>query len=278
MEKKTIRLNEAKLRSIIVGQVRKALKESHNDFVDSGVFDYQGTGSPESRERTKQIRDKRKTLGPEYQSPARFHVPGKNWEKNKDRTPYDIARKKFGGLHAKSKGGALDELVRPLVDKISNLPEGSPQKRRLWDLYMEFFQTYLAWSEKNVGASNGPGPEGKLDEAHGNWFDNPANGRAYDRWKTSVPDEWDEPNYIDKDDFFDMIRTSDAKQQKEFIDYVKEYYSDEYEDGVSSMDEFLRQVADGENPFMAAIDLGVDWHDICRDFFDIPRPVDHYRD
>lgn len=271
MEKKTIRLNEAKLRSIIMGQVKKALKESHGDFVDSGVFDYQGTDSPESKERTKQIRDRRKNLGPEYQNAARFHVPGKNWEKNKDKTPYDIARKKFGGLHAKSLGGAFDELVKPLADKIVKLPEGSPQRERLWDLYMKFLETYIDWSGKNKGASNGPGDE--LDEAYGGW-----DSRAYDRWKTSVPDEWDEPNYIDKDDFFDMIRTSDAKQQKEFIDYVKEYYSDEYEDGISSMDEFLRQVADGENPFLVAIDLGVDWHDICRDFFDIPRPVDHYRD
>ena len=116
-----------------------------------------------------------------------------------------------------------------------------------------------------------------LKESYGNWFDNPANSRAYDRWKTGIPDEWDGPECIDKDDFFDMIRSADAKQQKEFIDFVKDYYSDEYEGGVSSMDEFLRQVADGENPFLVAIDLGVDWKEICHEFFDI-KPVDYYPD
>lgn len=98
---------------------------------------------------------------------------------------------------------------------------------------------------------------------------------GYDAWKLSAPKELDEPDEIDEDDFYDMIRSCDAKEQKEFIDYVKEYLNDEYEDGVSSTEEFLKQVSAGENPFYAAINLGVRWQDICQDFFDI-KPVSHY--
>ena len=99
--------------------------------------------------------------------------------------------------------------------------------------------------------------------------------RSYDSWKTSVPSSWDEPSVVDEDDFFEWIRSSDAREQKEFVEFIKEQFSDEYEDGVSSTNEFLKRVSAGENPFMAAIDLGVKWEDIAQEFFDV-KPVKHY--
>lgn len=99
--------------------------------------------------------------------------------------------------------------------------------------------------------------------------------KNYDSRRTAVPNSWNEPDRIDKDDFFDMINSSDEREQKNFVDFVKEYLSDEYENGVSSTVEFLKQVSAGENPFMAAINLGVKWEDIALEFFDI-KPVRSY--
>jgi hypothetical protein len=92
---------------------------------------------------------------------------------------------------------------------------------------------------------------------------------------TEVPDSWNEPDMIDKNDFFDMIKSSDERERENFVDFVKEQLSDEYENGVSSTAEFLKQVSAGKNPFMAAIDLGVKWEDIALEFFDI-KPVSFY--
>ena len=99
--------------------------------------------------------------------------------------------------------------------------------------------------------------------------------RGYDAWKTKLPSNWDQPDTIDKDDFMDMISTSDQKQQKEFVEYVKEYFNEDCPDGVSSMEGFLQEVGAGENPFMAAMNLGVKWEDISQEFFDL-KPVGGY--
>lgn len=164
---KQVRLTEDALKDIIMENVKKALKESRLDLVDSGMFDYKGTGTPESRGRVGKIRDKRKELGNKpglnLSSLPNIELPGNNI-KNIHKTTYDTAMRSFGGRHAKYKDQSFDELVKPLNDKMFELPEDSPQRKRIWNLYFRLKRVYDDWAEENKGASNGPS-EKELDEA-----------------------------------------------------------------------------------------------------------------
>ena len=277
---KQVRLSENALRNIIMENVKKALKESRNDLYGSGgygsgMYDYQGTGSPESKDRVKKIRDKREGLGPDFKYPANLHTPGNSF-KNIGKSTYDAALHSFGGARAKDVSDFFRELVRPLRDKISELPENSPQKNRMWDLLFRLRKTYEDWAKENKGASNGPS-EKKLDEAidraikktikemRGDWFSNPINAASYDRWRTAAPDD-DRPSMVTEEDFMDWISNPGRSEISDLMDWLAEYDPDIFQ---------RVKACGGENPFMEALDNGVSWKDIASEVFDV-RPVNYY--
>ena len=92
---------------------------------------------------------------------------------------------------------------------------------------------------------------------------------GYDRWKTSIPDSWDKPDMMDESDFYDMIRSADKEQGQEFVEWLKEY-PDLYDSVIGTLES-----GEEENPFMVAINNGMDWKEICHEFFDI-KPVKYY--
>lgn len=93
---------------------------------------------------------------------------------------------------------------------------------------------------------------------------------GYDRWKTSVPDSWDEPTMINKDDFLDMIKTErDERVIQDFVEWVNDDCEPEVCESV------MQAMKEGRNVFIAAIKSGVDWKEICENYFDI-RPVNYY--
>ena len=59
MAKNTIKLNEEQIREMIKESVKRVLNEAKTDYLDSGLDDYRGTGSEESEERMRKIKDKR---------------------------------------------------------------------------------------------------------------------------------------------------------------------------------------------------------------------------
>lgn len=276
---KQVRLSEDTLKDIIMENVKNALKESRLDLVNSGMFDYKGTGTPESKDRVQKIRDKRKELGnkPELdlRPSANIEIPGKNL-KNIDKTTYDAALRSFGGRRAKDKYNSFEELVKPLYDKIFELPEDSPQQKRMWNLYFRFKREYDDWAKENKGASNGPS-EKSLDEAidraikktvkemRGDWFSNPINAASYDRWRTAAPDD-DRPSMVTEEDFMDWISNPGRSEISDLMDWLAEYDPDIFQ---------KVKAGGGENPFMAALDNGVSWKDIASEVFDV-RPVNYY--
>lgn len=276
---KQVRLSEDALRNIIMENVKKTLKESRLDLVDSGMFDYKGTGTPESKDRVKKIRDKRKELGNkpglDLRPSANIEIPGNNL-KNIDKTTYDGARLSFGGRRAKYKAQSFEELVKPLYDKIFELPEDSPQRKRMWNLYFRFQREYNEWAEENKGASNGPS-EKSLDEAidrairktikemRGDWFSNPINAASYDRWRTAAPGD-DRPDMVTEEDFMDWISNPDSSEISDLMDWLAEYDPEIFQ---------KVKAGGGENPFMEALNNGVSWKDIASEVFDV-RPVNYY--
>lgn len=272
---KQVRLSENALRNIIMENVKKALKESKTDFFGSGMYDYQGTGTPESKERVKKIRDKREGLGPDFKCPANFRYPG-NAIENIGKSTYDTTQRSFGGKRGKDVSDSFRELVRPLRDRLSELPEGSPQSKRMWDLFLRLRSTYEDWAKANKGASNGPS-EKKLDEAidraikktmnemRGDWFSNPINAAAYDRWRTAAPDD-DRPSMVTEEDFMDWISNPGRSEISDLMDWLAEYDPDIFQ---------KVKAGGGENPFMAALDNGVSWKDIATEVLDV-TPVNYY--
>jgi len=99
--------------------VQNAIKESHIDYVGSGLRQYQGTGTPESDERMDKIRQKARGYSPYGLDPG-FTNPGKPgsipW-KSKNDDCHTSARKRYGGENAKSGG----ELLSPIYDYIKDL-------------------------------------------------------------------------------------------------------------------------------------------------------------
>ena len=276
---KQVRLSEDALKDIIMENVKKALKESRLDLVDSGMFDYKGTGTPESRGRVGKIRDKRKELGNKpglnLSSLPNIELPGNNI-KNIHKTTYDTAMRSFGGRHAKYKDQSFDELVKPLNDKMFELPEDSPQRKRIWNLYFRLKRVYDDWAEENKGASNGPSAK-KLDEAidraisktlkemRGDWFSNPLNAASYDRWRTAAPGD-DRPDIVTEEDFMDWIRNPGRSEISDLMDWLAEYDPDIFQ---------KVKTGGGKNPFMEALNNGVDWKDIATEVLDV-TPVDCY--
>lgn len=159
MGKNVIRLNEDKLRRIIAECVNEALGEGKFDVVGSGLDDYQGTGSEESTERLKKIREKSKKLNgydPSVKMPGRVH------EKNVQTDCWSNALRSFGGPKAKDSFASFDELVKPLHDKLYSVPNGienDEAHKALSRLYWDMYVVYKDWAEKNRGRSfkNGNG-------------------------------------------------------------------------------------------------------------------------
>ena len=167
MEKKTIRLNEEDLRNIISRCINEAMSEDRFDYLDSGLRDYQGTGSEASKDRVDKIRAKRGKYGgnPEFRIPGNsFLRPGKDGKdtfKNNSSTTMD-AKKRFGGENAKTAFGSFDELVKPLVDRKLNAYEANDKAwEALDDLYYAMYRVYVKWSQEHKGGDFKGGKEGE---------------------------------------------------------------------------------------------------------------------
>lgn len=92
---------------------------------------------------------------------------------------------------------------------------------------------------------------------------------GYDRWKTSTPREFDAPNLVSEEDFYDMVRSADDEQTNEFIEWLKQV-PEEYEAVMKEM-----KSGNQDNVFLAAIDSGINWKDIASEVFDL-KPVKYY--
>ena len=143
-----MKINEAQLAKIISKAINEAVKERMTDYLGSGQYQYQGTGSPESEERTKKIRDKQKNYN-QYELNSLFTCPGK-LGKNND-SDYLVARKTYGGKHAKS--GQLYDFVGPLIDKMNKLDKNSEGYKILADLFGRFCDTYRKWAAEHAKAA-----------------------------------------------------------------------------------------------------------------------------
>lgn len=98
---------------------------------------------------------------------------------------------------------------------------------------------------------------------------------GYDAWKTRTPYD-DEPSIISKDDFFENIAQDGDpgrryNQCKEFLEWLADYDQEVYEKVMQE------NQATGENVFDLAINNGIDWKEIARDFYYL-TPVNYYKD
>ena len=92
---------------------------------------------------------------------------------------------------------------------------------------------------------------------------------GYDRWKTSIPKEWDKSDMISEEDFYDMIRSADDEQTRDFIEWLKET-PEEYRVIMQQL-----EAGNENNVFFAAIDNGISWKEIASEVFDL-KPVKYY--
>ena len=92
--------------------------------------------------------------------------------------------------------------------------------------------------------------------------------RNYDRWKTSHT-PYDTEDVCTEEEFFDMIR--EDQNFSDFLDWLKNFYPDVYEIVDKEMQESY------ESPIEIAINNGVDWKVICRDFFEL-KPIARNRE
>lgn len=95
---KTI-INESVLRKIIAESLKEVLNERSVDWIGSGLVDYQGTGSKESKDRMEKIR--KKSLGynggyePRHTSPGKRYTK-KNGEYGRNKSTFEDTWGKFG--------------------------------------------------------------------------------------------------------------------------------------------------------------------------------------
>jgi hypothetical protein len=143
-----MKINEAQLAKIISEVINEAVKEKMTDYLGSGQYQYQGTGSPESEERAKKIRDKQKNYN-EYNLDSLFTFPGKPGMNND--SDYLVARKTYGGKHAKS--GQLYDFIGPLIDKMNKLDKSSEGYKILKDLFNRFCDAYRQWADEHAKAA-----------------------------------------------------------------------------------------------------------------------------
>lgn len=111
----------------------------------------------------------------------------------------------------------------------------------------------------------------KINES--SWFDNPLNAAAYDRWRTTDPREKYEQDMISKDDFFDIYVKSDnldKGEKREFIEWLSGYDPDVYEKFSAEL-----RASGQANLIAVAVNAGLDWHEIAREFLDV-KPVEYY--
>lgn len=98
---KQVKIDENALKSIIAESVKKALNEKYLDIVDSGMEDYQGTGSKESKERVEKIRAKN---GQSYSNvPGNAYIDKNTGKFKTNDSSYKHAQKSYGGENGRSK-------------------------------------------------------------------------------------------------------------------------------------------------------------------------------
>ena len=142
-----MKINEAQLAKIISKAINEALSESGYDNQGSGIEDYQGTGSAESKERVKKIRDFQK----KYNGSRSMHsLPGHGI---KNGSTYSRGRKLFGGENSKAGYEKFLDFIKPLSDQIANVGDNYEAYERLDDLRRRFFRDYQEWAQQYKGAS-----------------------------------------------------------------------------------------------------------------------------
>lgn len=147
-----MKINEATLRNIVRMAINEAMNERMFDYSDSGIEDYQGTGSKESKERVEKIRSKR----PKYYDDDKYGTvtksPGKSY---KNKSTYLNARKTYGGVNSKDSYDVFMKFIKPLEDKIYELHKQGNEEAstRLYDLRSKFYSAYMNWAEKYKGAA-----------------------------------------------------------------------------------------------------------------------------
>ena len=145
MAKNTIKLNEEQIREMIKESVKRVLNEAKTDYLDSGLDDYRGTGSEESEERMRKIKDKR--LGSYC---ANFRNPGKC---GANKSSYDLAIDSYGGRNSKCQYQVFDSFIQPLLDKMKELKETGDVEayEKLSSLCNKLYRTYRDWASENKG-------------------------------------------------------------------------------------------------------------------------------
>ena len=91
---------------------------------------------------------------------------------------------------------------------------------------------------------------------------------GYDKWKTSTPASWESQDIISYEDFIDMVLTEDARNIKEFVEWLKDYDEEIYEAVAAN-------AGGNENAILAAMKAGLNWEEIAREFYDM-KPVRYY--
>ena len=147
---KQVKIDENALTTLIMESVKKVLNERYLDIVDSGVADYQGTGSKESDERMKQIRKRRqagdsKSVDPTIERPGKspyfkYDKNGFITNTNHNDSTWSFAKKSFGG-----NGGS--KVCDPVTDYATELVTKSDSEP-IKELARELINVCLEWEMK----------------------------------------------------------------------------------------------------------------------------------
>lgn len=110
---KQVKIDESALMTLITESVKKVLNERYLDIMDSGVADYKGTGSEESKKRMSKIRNKRQSGERKFTDPSitlpgnapytKHDKEGKPMHMDFNDSTWMHAQKSFGGMNGGSK-------------------------------------------------------------------------------------------------------------------------------------------------------------------------------
>ena len=138
----------------IRSMIQKAINEAHRDYVGSGIYDYQGTGTKDSEDRMETIRQKSRAYSPYGLTPP-FTNPGKRekipWNSKNDDSQ-TTAKKKFGGKDAKSGGEILSPIYKYIfeLEKKDKKQENEPLQALISSLEKvctEWSYKYSNWAK-----------------------------------------------------------------------------------------------------------------------------------
>ena len=138
MRNNAIKLTESQLKSIISESVKRILSEGHLDVADSGLADYLGTGSPESRNRLNKMSSKVNRMN------ASTHIPGNNI---KNDSVWQHAKKSYGGYSSK-RGG---EILGPIYAFIEKYDKFSSKNEAIRELCHALKSICFNWERKYSG-------------------------------------------------------------------------------------------------------------------------------